>query len=138
MKVSLSRVYQFSAAHRLNSDLLDEQKNVEIYDKCNNINGHGHDYTMEVTVCGKPHPQSGMIISLPRMDQAVKEVITRLDHKHLDKQVDFFRDKISTAEIIIQYLWQELNITIPDNLLYHIRLWETNNNYFEFGKENIS
>lgn len=135
MNVSLSRIYIFSAAHRLNSGMLDDKQNVNIYDKCNNLNGHGHDYRLEVTLKGEPHPQTGMILPLPEMDKQVESVIAQIDHKHLDKEVDFFKDKISTAEIIIQFLWQKLAEKFPKDMLYHIKLWETNNNYFEFGKE---
>jgi 6-pyruvoyltetrahydropterin/6-carboxytetrahydropterin synthase len=135
MNVSLTRKYMFSAAHRLDSPFLDSAKNVEIYDKCNNINGHGHDYTLEVTITGKPDKLTGMILPLPEFDQTVKSVIKKIEHKHLNKEVDYFLNKISTAEYIIQYLWDELDKSLPQKVLYHIKLWETNNNYFEFGKE---
>ena len=67
--IGLSRVYRFSAAHRLHSDKLDDQANFEVYDKCNNINGHGHDYTVELTLVGIPDPETGMIIPLEEFDQ---------------------------------------------------------------------
>lgn len=134
MKVSLTRKFNFSSAHRLDSPFLNEVDNVEIYDKCNNLNGHGHDYTLEVTISGKPNKLTGMIMSLPEFDQSVKRVICKVEHKHLNKEVDYFLNRISTAEYIIQYLWGELNESLPENLLYHVKLWETNNNYFELGK----
>jgi 6-pyruvoyltetrahydropterin/6-carboxytetrahydropterin synthase len=134
MQVSLTRKYMFSAAHRLDSPFISTIKNIEIYDKCNNINGHGHDYTMEVTIAGKPDAETGMIFPLPQFDRCVKNVIAKIEHKHLNKEVDYFLERISTAEYIIQYLWDELNSSLPSNLLHHLKLWETNNNYFEFGK----
>jgi 6-pyruvoyltetrahydropterin/6-carboxytetrahydropterin synthase len=134
MQVSLTRKYMFSAAHRLDSPFISIIKNVEIYDKCNNINGHGHDYTMEVTIAAEPNMKTGMIFPLPKFDRCVKNVISKIEHKHLNKEVDYFLDKISTAEYIIQYLWVELSKSLPQDLLYHLKLWETNNNYFEFGK----
>jgi len=124
----------FSAAHRLDSPFLNEPDNIEIYEKCNNINGHGHDYTLEVSISGIPDKLTGMILPLPEFDQRVKNVISKIDHKHINKEVEYFLNKISTAEYIIQYLWDELNKSLPEDLLYHIKLWETNNNYFEFGK----
>ncbi|KAA3610183.1 MAG: 6-carboxytetrahydropterin synthase [Calditrichaeota bacterium] len=138
MKVSLTRKYMFSAAHRLDSPFLNEADNIEIYEKCNNINGHGHDYTLEVTICGKPNNLTGMILPLPEFDQNVKDVINKIEHKHINKEVEYFQNRISTAEYIIQYLWDELNKSLPENLLHHLKLWETNNNYFEFGKEKAS
>jgi 6-pyruvoyltetrahydropterin/6-carboxytetrahydropterin synthase len=135
MNISLSRTYNFSAAHRLNSPDLDELQNVDIYDKCNNINGHGHDYTLIITLKGTPHKDTGMIIPLPEFDKIAQEVIELMDYKHLDKEVDFFKVHISTAENIIQFLWTELESRLPTDSLYYIKLWETNNNYFELGKE---
>jgi 6-pyruvoyltetrahydropterin/6-carboxytetrahydropterin synthase len=137
MKVSLTRKYEFSSAHRLDSQFLTDSQNIDIYDKCNNLNGHGHDYTLEVTVKGQPDEKTGMIIPLQIMDSIVQSVISVLDYKHLDKEVVYFKEAISTAENIIQYLWQELQKTDLGNKLYHLKLWETNNNYFEFGEENI-
>jgi 6-pyruvoyltetrahydropterin/6-carboxytetrahydropterin synthase len=138
LNVSFSRVYQFSAAHRLHSLLLNDKENIEVYDKCNNFYGHGHDYTVEVTIKGEVDPLTGMIMPLPKLDSAVNDLLKMLDHKHLNFEVPYFKDHISTGEIIIQYIWDELNKRIPDNKLYHIKLWETNNNFFELGKEPAS
>jgi len=119
MNVSLTKKYVFSAAHRLDSPYLDEATNLQIYDKCNNLNGHGHDYTMEVTIKGEPDKLTGMIFPLPKFDAAVKVAINTVDHKHLNIEVDYFIDRISTAEYIIQYLWIELEKSLPNNLLFH-------------------
>ncbi len=130
-KISLTRKYSFSAAHRLHSDTLSEQDNQRIYDKCNNYYGHGHDYFVEITVAGKPDPETGMIISLPKLDQIINDFLVTMEHKHLDLEVPYFKNVISTGENIVQYLWNELDQRIPDQKLFHIRLWETNNNYFD-------
>jgi len=135
---SFSREYRFSAAHRLNSVALSRKKNIRIYDKCNNLNGHGHDYTLVVTVCGSPDIETGMILPLLKMDKAVHQVIDQLAYKHLNKEVPYFMNKISTSENIIRFLWGELENVIPSDKLYHLKLWETNNNYFEYGKERRS
>lgn len=133
---TLSRVYQFSAAHRLNAPMFSDQKNIEIYDKCNNPFGHGHNYIVEVTVKGKAHKDTGMIISLEQLDREVGLLLKTIDYKHLDNEVSFFKNRVSTGENIIQFIWQELNKRIKGRRLYHIKLWETNNNIFEIGKEN--
>jgi len=132
--ITLNRVYEFSAAHRLNSSKLTEKENDEIYDKCNNLNGHGHDYRLEVSVKGIPDENTGMIISLEDFDLRVTKVLNRLDYKHLDKEIEFFASHMSSGELILQYLWQELENQFPNNMLYHLNLWETNNNYFECGR----
>jgi len=135
MNISLTKIFTFSAAHRLHSAQLSEQENRDVYTKCNNEFGHGHDYTLEVTVKGKPNAQTGKIILNNEFETAVLSVIGALDHKHLDKEIPFFKDNISTGEVLIQYLWREIDKTMPDNLLYHLKLWETNNNYFEMGRD---
>lgn len=132
---TFNRIYQFSSAHRLNSKALNETENIDVYDKCNNINGHGHDYSVEVSLIGEPDAKTGMIFPLENFDRNVNDVLAKLDYKHLDKEVDFFKSNLSSGEIIIQFLWQELELQFPDDMLYHLKLWETNNNYFEFGRE---
>jgi len=136
MNITLTQRYQFSAAHRLHSDFLDARANVELYEKCNNLNGHGHDYTLYVSVMGEPDPLTGMILPLEEFDAIVKKTLDKLDYKHLDKEVDVFRNAISTSENIIQFLWESISKDLKGAELFHIKLWETNNNYFEFGREN--
>jgi len=137
LKVSFSRVYWFSSAHRLHSESLDDNMNLEVYDKCNNFNGHGHDYKLEVTLQGEPDQVTGMVYSMQEFDDNVHSVIDTIDHKHLDKEVAHFHFQISTGEHIIHYLWDELFKKFEAGLLFQLKLWETNNNYFELGKENV-
>ncbi len=135
LKTTLNRVYEFSSAHRLHTAKLSDEQNLQIYDQCNNPQGHGHDYKLEVSLIGEPDQKTGMIFALDQMDSLVREVLDRLDHRHLDKEVDFFKTIVSTGEVIIQYLWDELNKIFTVDMLFYLKLWETNNNYFEIGKE---
>jgi 6-pyruvoyltetrahydropterin/6-carboxytetrahydropterin synthase len=132
--VFLSRSYWFSAAHRLNSGDLNSEENVALYDKCNNYNGHGHDYKLEVSIKGIPDGKTGMIIPLTIFDERVKKVLNLLDYKHLNREVSFFKNRLSSGEIIIQYLWKNLEKEFSNHMLKHLKLWETNNNYFELGQ----
>ena len=134
-KITLNRIYDFSSAHRLHTSDLSKEDNIKIYDKCNNINGHGHDYRLEVSLLGKPDEKTGMIISINDFDIHVYNVLNKLDYKHLDMEVEFFKSNLSSGEVIIQYLWMELENQFPENMLYHLKLWETNNNYFECGRQ---
>ncbi|MCK4560999.1 MAG: 6-carboxytetrahydropterin synthase [Calditrichia bacterium] len=134
LQITISRVYEFSSAHRLHTSELSEKENIVIYDNCNNFNGHGHDYRLEVSLNGIPDKKTGMILSLNDFDTGVSNVLNKLDYKHLDKEVDFFKNNLSSGEIIVKYLWQELDKQFPKNMLYHLKLWETNNNYFECGQ----
>lgn len=136
-KVSLSRIYSFSAAHRLHALGLSEEENQRLYGKCHNAYGHGHDYFLEVTVQDQPDPQTGMIVSLSQMDGWVQDLLKKLDHKHLNNEIEYFKERPSTGEVIIQFLWDELQQRIPGGKLYYLKLWETKNNYFELGKETI-
>jgi len=135
--MTISRCYEFSTAHRLHAAHLSDSENVNIYDICNNINGHGHDYRLEVSIEGIPDAETGMIISIEKLDEGVRSVLDKLDHKHLDKEISYFKTNLSTGEIIISWLWQELSKILSKHRLYNLRLWETNNNYFELGREQL-
>lgn len=135
--IRLTRKYDFSATHRLyNPDFTDEQ-NCEVFRECNNINGHGHNYELEVTVRGVPDDQTGMIVDIDELDQIVMaKVVTLVDHKNLNLDVDFMTDLIPTAENIVWAFWQQLaepvnTITTLDRL----RLIETKNNFAEYHGE---
>lgn len=130
-KTILYQIYEFSSAHRLNSEKLNSDENWKVYDKCNNINGHGHDYYLEVGISGNIDPDTGMIISLDDMDKKVQKLLQQLDYKHLNNEVKYFKSTISTGENIIQFLWNELDKLFTKQQLYYLKLWETNNNYFE-------
>ncbi len=129
--ISLSRIYRFSAAHRLHSERLSEAQNLEVYDKCNNIHGHGHDYIVEISISAEPDRQTGMIIALEEFDRKVHNIIDQLDYRHLNKEVPYFKDHLSTGEVIIQYLWDCLTEQFEGYEVSHVKLWETSNNYFE-------
>jgi 6-pyruvoyltetrahydropterin/6-carboxytetrahydropterin synthase len=130
-ETTFSRSYVFSAAHRLNATALSEAENHAIFGKCNNPNGHGHNYTLEVTVGGAVDRATGMVIDLVELDRTVRGVLDTLDHKHLDREVAGFARQASTAENIVVYLWGELAPRLEGQLA-QLRLWETKNNVFEY------
>uniref|UniRef100_A0A1A8CGF2 6-pyruvoyl tetrahydrobiopterin synthase n=3 Tax=Nothobranchius TaxID=28779 RepID=A0A1A8CGF2_NOTKA len=91
----LTREQSFSACHRLHSVHLSDEENKQVYGKCNNPNGHGHNYKVEVTVRGKIDPITGMVMNLTELKRCIEEVIMiPLDHKNLDKDVPYFADVI--------------------------------------------
>ncbi len=126
-----TRSYRFSAAHRLHAPSLTDEQNRAIYGKCNNPNGHGHTYQVEVTVEAAPDPITGMVIDLPAMDRAVQAVLDQLDYRHLDREIAAFAEQPSTGEHIIVYLWNELATHFAGRLA-HLKLWETKRNIFEY------
>lgn len=136
--VYVTRREIFSASHRLFNPNLSEEENNSLFGKCNNPNGHGHNYTLEVTICGEVNPKTGYLIDLKLLKQIIIEnVINKVDHKNLNLDVDFLAGKIPTAENIAIAIWDELESKIPSGKLYSIRLLETENNYIEYKGKNI-
>jgi 6-pyruvoyltetrahydropterin/6-carboxytetrahydropterin synthase len=132
-EASFSRSYVFSAAHRLHAPSLSDAENLGLYGTCNNPNGHGHNYTLEVTAEGPIDESTGMVIDLVELDAIVRGVLDTLDHKHIDREVPAFADQTSTAENLVVYLWGELAPQLAGRLR-HLKLWETNKNVFEYGE----
>lgn len=127
--VYVTRRLHFSAAHRLHSDLLSDDENRRVYGLCNNPLGHGHNYEVEVTVCGEPDPVTGMVIDLKDLKEVMeREVIDKLDHKHLNFDVDFMRGIVPTAENIAVAIWRQAADKLPSGKLYEIKLYETPRN----------
>jgi 6-pyruvoyltetrahydropterin/6-carboxytetrahydropterin synthase len=132
---TLTKVYEFSAAHRLHSPRLSDQQNRLIFGKCNNPNGHGHNYSLEVTVTGPIDQETGMIVDLTRLDRWVHKVIDPLDHTWIDKGNDYFIERPSTGENIVNYLWNELTPLVAlEAELERLLLRETSGNFFEVVK----
>lgn len=130
---SLTKVYSFSAAHRLHNDKFSDQKNLEIFGKCNNLNGHGHDYSLELTIGGEIDSETGMIIDITKLDELVGVVVDELDHKRLDIEIDHFSEVRASGENIAKYLWDKIVVLIPKpSYLSHVRLWETSENFFDY------
>lgn len=127
--VYLTRRTTFSASHRLWSTHLTEAENYAVYEKCANPNGHGHNYTLEVTVHGWPNIQTGMLINLTDLKSAVNAaVINWVDHKHLNHDVPWLEGVIPTTEMLVIKFWQQLETVLPTGLLYEVKLYETENN----------
>ncbi len=127
--VYLTRRTTFSASHRLWSNQLSEVENYSLYDKCANPNGHGHNYTLEVTLRGKIDPRTGMVMNLTDIKRITNEqVIDWVDHKHLNYDVSWLEGSIPTTEVLAQKFWERLVQGFPTGLLYEVKLYETENN----------
>ena len=127
--VYLTRRTTFSASHRLWSSQLSEAENYAVYDKCANPNGHGHNYVLEVTVRGNVDPRTGMVLNLTDMKRITNEqVISWVDHKHLNYDVPWLEGVIPTAEMLAIKFWERLESEFPEGLLYEVSLHETENN----------
>lgn len=126
----------FSASHRLYNNDLTVEENNSLYDKCANPYGHGHNFVLEVVVCGEVDPNTGYVIDLKILKKIVREVIIdKVDHRNLNYEVDFLTGIIPTAENICIAIWKELQNKIPIGKLFSVKLFETENNYVEYKGE---
>ena len=126
----ITRKVEFCASHRLFNPNFSDDKNAQIYGRCSNLHGHGHNYTMEVTIKGRPDPDTGMIIDLKDLKKLIGEaIVDKVDHKNLNVDVDFLDGVIPTTENLVVAFWQILASALPANCqLHEVRLWETENN----------
>ncbi|XP_013388313.1 6-pyruvoyl tetrahydrobiopterin synthase [Lingula anatina] len=129
-KVYVTKCETFSACHRLHSNQLSDESNQSIFGKCNNPNGHGHNYKVEVTVYGPVDPVTGMVMNLTDLKKYMQlAIMNNLDHKNLDKDVPFFKDVVSTTENLAVYIWDQLSLLLPSpGLLHEIKIHETEKN----------
>jgi 6-pyruvoyltetrahydropterin/6-carboxytetrahydropterin synthase len=131
--VLLTRSYEFSAAHRLHSARLSDERNHEIFGKCNNPYGHGHNYVLEVTVQGDVDERTGMMVDLTYLDGIVEEhVVRRYDHKNLNLDVPEFMELNPTSENLVKMIWDRLAPYLKHPPLYRITVRETDRNAFSY------
>lgn len=134
--VYITRRETFAAAHRLFKPELSDEENLKIFGKCSNPNWHGHNYTLEVIVAGEVDADTGFVMDLKDLKEIVrKNVISKVDHKNLNLDTDFMKGKITTSENIVIAIWNELEDKITKGKLVSVKLYETENNYFEFKGE---
>ena len=134
--VYVTRRMHFNAAHRLHSELLGKDENRQTYGPCNNPMGHGHNYELEITVRGEPDPVTGMVIDLKELKHVVqREIIDKVDHKHLNYDVDFMNGIVPTAENIVIAFWRQLKEKIPAGELDELKLYETPRNIASYRGE---
>lgn len=123
--VLLTRKAEFSAAHYYWNDAWSQQENEKVFGKCANRNGHGHNYTLEVTVAGEVDPVSGFVVDLKALKDVIdREVIQVYDHRHLNLEVPEFRTMIPTTENIAIAIWTRLQKKIVGARLQRVRVYE--------------
>jgi 6-pyruvoyltetrahydropterin/6-carboxytetrahydropterin synthase len=133
MKAHLSRRYLFSASHRLNSAEMSAQENLATYGKCNNPHGHGHNYTLEVTISGQVDPSTGMVCNLVDLDGFVeREVLSRYNLENLNTLQEFAQTVPTTENLCIE-IFEILQRGFQNAHLERVRLEETMMNSFEYA-----
>jgi 6-pyruvoyltetrahydropterin/6-carboxytetrahydropterin synthase len=124
-----------SASHRLHTDALTAEANRAAYGKCNNPHGHGHNYVVEVLTAGLVDPETGMVVNMAALDEAVqRHVLERFDHADLNLD-PLFQDRVPTTENLCRAVYGLLKDALPAGLLESVRVEETENNFFEYCGE---
>ncbi|MGL1887189.1 MAG: 6-carboxytetrahydropterin synthase [Reichenbachiella sp.] len=133
MKVAIYREEHFNAAHRLHNPAWTDQRNAEVFDKCNSPNYHGHNYELHVKLIGEIDPETGYVYDIKKLSLLIKEeIIDRLDHKNLNLDVEEFSNLNPTAENIVIVIHDLLRKKIEDKYELRLRLYETKRNYVEY------
>jgi len=136
-KKLLTKKMEFSASHRYWNPGWSEEKNKEVFGKSAGPYGHGHNYSVEVTVEGEVDKETGMIINLYRLKEIMKEVLEDFDHKYLNEDNPYFKELIPTTENIARVMWDifyEKLGTDPGCKLHRIRLYETDDLYVDYRR----
>ena len=128
--IFITRKHEFCASHRLFNPTFSDEKNESTFGLCNNPNGHGHNYVLEVTLSGEVRDDTGMVFDLKELKKLThQEIINKVDHKNLNVDVDFLKDIIPTAENLAIKFWEILEPKIIKGQLYEIKLYESARNY---------
>ena len=134
--ILLTRKAEFSAAHYYWIDSWSPEENLRVFGKCANRNGHGHNYTIEVTVSGEVDHVSGFVVDLKQLkDILEREVVSIYDHRHLNLEVPEFATKIPTTENIAVAIWNRLHGKIPGAQLHQVRVYELPDLFADFYGE---
>jgi 6-pyruvoyltetrahydropterin/6-carboxytetrahydropterin synthase len=134
--IFLTRVEHFNAAHKLINPDWSSEKNFSVFGKCANENWHGHNYELHVTIKGNPSPETGFVYNAKTLGDLINDlVIEKLDHRNLNLDVDFMKDKFTTAENLAIGIWEQLQGRINGADLHCVKLLETRNIYVEYYGE---
>lgn len=134
----LTRCETFCAGHRLHNPSLDDETNRTIFGKCNNVNGHGHNYKVEVTIKGPVDRTTGMVINLLELRDIMAMVIEPMDHRRIDQDLEYFESSglVATAENMAIYMWNKISKLLPHTTtMVNLRLYETDKHYIDYKGE---
>jgi 6-pyruvoyltetrahydropterin/6-carboxytetrahydropterin synthase len=134
--ILLTRKADFSAAHFYWNDAWSEAENVRVFGKCANRQGHGHNYTLEVTVEGEVDPMTGFVVDLKQLKDIMEhEVVAVYDHRHFNHEVSEFKTTVPTTENIAIAVWRRLDGKIPGAKLHRVRVYEMDDLFADFYGE---
>ena len=131
--IYLTRRAEFSASHYYHNPALSPEENRRIFGKCNNPHGHGHNYTLEVTIAGEIDPATGMVLNIRDLKELLQsEVLDRMDHRFLNAEVPAFASRIPTTENISIEIWNLIAARLTFGRLHRVRLYETPDLYVDY------
>ncbi len=133
--IYVTRKEHFNAAHKLARPEWSNEKNEEVFGKCANVNWHGHNFNLYVTVKGEPNELTGFVIDLKVLSKIIREKVTdQLDHKNLNVDVPFMQGIMPSTENLAIAIWKQLeaSIVVYQCMLHSIKLYETENNFAEY------
>jgi 6-pyruvoyltetrahydropterin/6-carboxytetrahydropterin synthase len=134
--VYLTRRADFSASHYYHNPDLSPEENQRLFGKCANLNGHGHNYTLEITVKGEVDSITGFVVDLKQLKEVMeKEVVQAMDHRHLNKEVPEFAKLIPTTENLAIAIWQRLQPKLQVAKLHRVRVYEAEDLFADFYGE---
>ena len=134
--VYLTRKCEFSASHVYHNPDFTPEENSRVFGKCNNPNGHGHNYTLEVTVEGEVDANSGFVVDLKELKEILnREIMDTLDHRHLNKEVAEFATEIPTTENVAVWIWRRLEKKMKNARLHRVRLFEQQDLFVDYYGE---
>ena len=134
MKITICRKSHFNSAHKLYNKTWSKEKNLKVFGKCSYENFHGHNYELIVKLYGEINEDTGMLMDLSDLKKIIKdEVEEKLDHKNLNLDIDYFKDKITSTENLAIYIWNRLNDAINIECKLTVVLYETPRNSVEFS-----
>jgi 6-pyruvoyltetrahydropterin/6-carboxytetrahydropterin synthase len=134
--VYLTRRCEFSAAHYYHNPEFTAEENRRVFGKCNNPNGHGHNYTLELTVKGEVDPRSGFVMDLRELKEILeREVMNVFDHRHLNLEVPEFRNQIPTTENLAIAIWKRVEPQLRVARMHRVRVYESPDLFVDFYGE---
>ncbi|MGH9406026.1 MAG: 6-carboxytetrahydropterin synthase [Terriglobia bacterium] len=134
--IYVTRRTEFSASHYYHNPAFSEEENRRVFGKCSNTHGHGHNYTLEVTVAGEVDPATGMVLNITELKKLLAaEVLEAMDHKLLNAEVPAFAIQIPTTENIAVEIWKRLAPKLTFARLHRVRLYETADLYADYYGE---
>lgn len=138
--IYVSRKEHFNAAHKLYNPSWSKEKNEEVFGACANEYWHGHNFELIVTVKGNPDPDTGFVVDLKKLGDLIKtSIINKVDHRNLNMDVDFMKDKLPSCENLIVEFWKIIELELPKITstakLHYLKLIETPKNFVEYYGE---